>query len=48
MEAFAGVCAGGALTSITFIDLDLNQATEMGKKVMRDVAEARSFRADLP
>jgi len=48
VSALASACASGALTSITFIDLDLNQATEMGNKVMRDVAEARSFRADLP
>ena len=36
-----------AMASITFIDLDDNQATEAGKKAMRDVAELRRFRVDL-
>ena len=47
MKAFSAALATGALASIRFIDLDYNQATEMGKAAMRDVADARSFRVDL-
>ena len=37
----------GAMAAIKCIDLDDNEATEVGKKAMRDVAKSRSFRVDL-
>jgi len=48
VTALADACARGGLTSICFIELDNNEASEVGKKVMRDVAKARGFRVDLP
>ena len=47
MVAFAEAVRSGALASISFIDLDNNNATEAGKKQMRDVAEARGLQVDL-
>ena len=40
-------CASGALDKVTFINLDYNQATETGKRAMRDVAKVRGFSVDL-
>ena len=44
LEALAKAAASGALTSsMTFIDLDNNEASEVGKKAMYDVAKARGL-----
>ena len=36
--------AMGSLASISDIYLDFNEATQVGKEAMRDVAKARGFR----
>ena len=47
LTALAKAVESGALGKVSFIDLDHNQATESGKKAMRDVAKARGFKVDL-
>ena len=47
LTALAKAVESGALDKVTFINLDRNQATETGKRAMRDVAKARDFRVDL-
>ena len=44
VRALANACASGSLASITNIYLDLNDATQVGEKAMRDVAKARDIR----
>ena len=43
VTALANACASGSLASITNIYLDFNEATQVGKEAMRDVAKARGF-----
>ena len=47
MVKFSEALEKGAMDKVTYINLDHNQATETGKKAMRDVAKARGFRVDL-
>ena len=47
VTALANACASGSLASISRIYLNYNMASEVGKKAMRDVAEARGFRVHL-
>ena len=43
VTALANACASGSLASITNIYLQNNEATQVGKEAMRDVAKARGF-----
>ena len=44
VTALANACASGSLASITNIYLQNNEATQVGKEAMRDIAKARGFR----
>ena len=44
VTTIAGAIASGMLASIELLDLDFNNATETGKKQIRDVAQARGFK----